>query len=159
MIGERRLLQIVIALACVVPICAGLDGVLRGAAMVSPGRVTADLDSHFRYLSGIFLMLGLAFASTISTIEREGPRFRLLAAMVVAGGLARALAWATTGAPGLAHQLGLVMELGVVPLLVLWQARIARLAASTYEKSCRGSRSGNSQHGQRPECRPGKPGR
>jgi len=129
MIGERRLLQITIALACLVPIVAGLDGVLRGAAMVSPGKVTADLDSHFRYLSGIFLILGLAFASTIAAIERQAARFRLLGAMVVAGGLGRALAWVATGAPSLVHQLALVMELGVVPLLMLWQARIARIAA------------------------------
>lgn len=129
MIGERRLLQITIALACLVPIVAGLDGVLRGAAMVSPGKVTADLDSHFRYLSGIFLILGLAFASTIAAIERQAARFRLLGVMVVAGGLGRALAWVATGAPLLVHQLALVMELGVVPLLMLWQARIARIAA------------------------------
>ncbi|ARR55995.1 hypothetical protein HY78_22360 [Rhizorhabdus wittichii DC-6] len=125
MIRERTLLQGVVAVACLVPILAGIDGVLRGAAMLRPGVVTADLDSHFRYLSGIFLMLGMAFVSTIPAIERQGPRFRLLGAMVVMGGLARLLSWAAVGAPSLPHRLGLVMELVVVPLLILWQARIA----------------------------------
>lgn len=133
MIGERALLKGIVAVACLVPILTGLDGVLRGAAMVRLAAVPADLDSHYRYLSGIFLVLGLAFASTIQAIERQGPRFRLLGAMVVVGGLARALSWAMVGEPSLPHRLGLVMELGVVPLLMLWQARVARRAADKRE--------------------------
>lgn len=126
--AERRALQTVVALACIVPILAGLDGVLRGPAMAGLRGAPPDLDSHFRYLSGIFLMLGFAFASTIQRIERRGERFRLLGAMVVTGGLARALGWAAVGAPGWEHRLGLIMELLVVPLLMLWQARVERLA-------------------------------
>jgi hypothetical protein len=128
MIGERALLKGVVAVACLVPILTGLDGVLRGAAMMRLAAVPADLDSHYRYLSGIFLMLGMAFASTIPAIERQGPRFRLLGSMVVMGGLARLLSWMMVGEPGLPHRLGLVMELVVVPLLILGQARVARAA-------------------------------
>lgn len=127
---ERKLLQCVVTLACLVPILTGLDGVLRGVAMFRLADIPPDLDSHFRYLSGIFLMMGLAFASTIPNIERRGPRFRLLGAMVVLGGLARALSWAMVGEPGLSHRMGLGMELIVVPLLMLWQARVARIANS-----------------------------
>lgn len=126
MIRERHILQAVVAIACLVPILTGLDGVVRGAAMFRLAAPTADLDSHFRYLSGIFLMMGFAFASTIPHIEQCGARFRLLGAMVVMGGLARALSWMTIGAPGMGHRFGLVMELGVVPLLMLWQARVER---------------------------------
>ncbi len=127
MIQERRLLQMAVAIACLIPILTGLDGVLRGAGMFRHVTPTADLDSHFRYLSGIFLMMGLAFASTVPHIEMNGRRFRLLAAMVVMGGLARALSWAMVGPPGTGHKLGLAMELVVVPLLALWQARVAQL--------------------------------
>lgn len=126
MIGERNLLQATVTVACLVPILTGLDGVLRGAAMFRLAAIPPDLDSHFRYLSGIFLMLGLAFASTVPAIERRGSRFRLLGAMVIMGGLARALSWATVGPPGVGHRLGLAMELIVVPLLMLWQTRVAR---------------------------------
>ena len=126
MTSERRLLQMVVAVACAVPILAGLDGVLRGPAIVSAHDASTDLDSHFRYMSGIFLTMGFGFVSTIRNIERNGRTFRLLGAMVVVGGLARALSWMTVGAPGLSQQFGLVMELVVVPLLLLWQARIAR---------------------------------
>ena len=128
MTGERRALQAVVALACLVPILTGLDGVTRGVAMFRLAAPTADLDSHFRYLSGIFLMLGLAFASTVPHIERQGRRFRLLGAMVIIGGFARMLSWVLVGPPGVEHRLGLAMELIVVPLLMLWQARVARKA-------------------------------
>jgi hypothetical protein len=123
---ERRLLQIVVAVACLVPLSAGTRGVLNGARFVGVTVPTPDLDSHFRYMSGIFLMMGIGFVTTIPNIERNGSRFRLLAAMVVLGGLARGLSWWQVGAPGFGHRFGLVMELGVVPLLVLWQARVAR---------------------------------
>jgi len=125
---ERRALQLAVALACLIPIVTGLSGVLRGATMFHLAVVPRDLDSHYRYLSGIFLMLGLAFASTVPAIERAGARFQLLGLMVISGGIARALSWAMVGAPGNGHRLGLVMELIVVPLLMLWQARVARRA-------------------------------
>ncbi|MES2443441.1 MAG: DUF4345 domain-containing protein [Pseudomonadota bacterium] len=127
--AERRLLQALVALAALIPLAVAGTSIVRGAAWLAHGPVTPDLDSHFRYLSGIFLVLGLGFASCIPRIEAMGPRFRLLGAMVVAGGLARALSLAEAGPPSTGHLAGLVMELVVVPLLLLWQARVARLFA------------------------------
>lgn len=125
--AERRLLQAAVAVACLVPLTAGGAGVLQGAAMVLRGTpAPTDLDSHFRYLSGILLGIGIAFAACVPTIERRGPTFRLLAALVVAGGLARLWGAAEQGLPSAGHRFGLVMELGVVPALTLWQARVAR---------------------------------
>ena len=126
----RRLLQAVIAILSLVPISTGGAGVLAGASFVG---ATADapisLDSHFRYLSGIFLALGLVFVSTIPAIERRTGRFRVAATLVVCGGLGRLVSWTTVGVPGTGHLAGLGLELVVVPLLVLWQARVARQAA------------------------------
>lgn len=124
--AERRLLQALVALAALIPLSVASTSIFRGAAWLDHRAVSADLDSHFRYLSGIFLMLGLGFASCIPRIEAKGPRFRLLGAMVVAGGLARALSLVEVGPPSAGHVAGLVMELGVTPSLLLWQARIAR---------------------------------
>lgn len=126
---EVRLLQFVVALACLVPVLTSLDGIVRGAAVFGslPRPVPADLDSHFRYLSGIFLAMGLGFVGCVPGIERKGARFRALGAMVVAGGLARGWSWIAVGAPPIGHRFGLVMELVVVPALLLWQARVARI--------------------------------
>lgn len=124
---ERRALQAVVAIACLVPLATGGISVMRGPGWLGHTvSVPTDLDSQFRYVSGIFFALGLAFVTCIRAIERKGARFRLLGTLVVAGGLSRALSWAMVGAPSSGHQLGLVMELGVVPLLMLWQGRVAR---------------------------------
>ena len=86
----------------------------------------ADLDSHFRYLSGLLLGIGLGFAACIPSLERRGRLFRALGLVVVAGGLARLWSLADAGAPTGPHLAALFLELGLVPLLVLWQARVAR---------------------------------
>lgn len=122
---ERTLLQLAVAVACLVPLSVSVLSIVRGAAWLQPVP-SVDLDSHFRYLSGIFLALGLGFASCIPGIEAKGDRFRLLGAMVVAGGLARLVALSANGVPSGGHVAGLGIELVVVPLLLAWQTRIAR---------------------------------
>lgn len=124
---EKRLLQIVVALAGLVPVGAGLAGALWGPAML--GQMgDAALDSHYRYLSGLLLGIGLAFWSTLPGIERQGRRFGLLTLIVVVGGVSRAFGMLVTGPPGPAMSLALIMELAVTPLLYLWRERVARLA-------------------------------
>lgn len=130
--AEKRLLQATMAVVLLLPASAVIPSILTGPGFLSqPPVVPSDLDSHFRYLSGIFLALLLLFASTIPTIERQGPRVRLLGLMVVVGGLCRLWSLLSIGVPSLGHQLGLVVELGVVPLILVWQARLAR----RYERS------------------------
>lgn len=127
MLTERRLLQAAVAVLALVPVAAGAAGVLFGPRFVQATLpVPADLDSHFRYLSGIFLALGVTFWSTVPAIQRRTPVFRLASSLVVVGGLARLGSLAAVGAPGWPHLAGLVLELGVVPLLAVWQARVAR---------------------------------
>jgi hypothetical protein len=124
---EKRLLQIVVAVACLVPLSVGGQSILHGPGFLGHASVIpTDLDSHFRYISGIFFALGLGFVSCVPAIENKGPRFRLLGAMVVCGGLARVVSLLAVGPPSRGHVFGLAMELGVVPLLVLWQAGFAK---------------------------------
>ncbi len=121
---ERTLLQAAVAIASLVPLSVASVSVVRGAIWLQPAPAT-DLDSHFRYLSGIFLVMGIAFLTCIPAIESKTGRFRLLGAMVVGGGLARLVSLGTVGEPSPGHLLGLCIELIVVPLLVAWQARVA----------------------------------
>ena len=129
---ERRMLQIAVAIACLVPFAAGLGGIVEGPGFVQgvSDPVPTDLDSHFRYLSGLLFGLGLGFAACIPRIETKGLLFRGLAVAVAAGGLARLVSLLGVGAPSAGHLFGLAMELGIVPLLALWQARLARRFAS-----------------------------
>ncbi|WP_293904851.1 DUF4345 domain-containing protein [Phenylobacterium sp.] len=117
---ERRLLQLAIAAAGLVPVSAGVWGGLGGMHTVG---VTAD--SHARYLSGLLLAIGLIFWWAIPTIERRGAVVRTLTVVVLVGGLARLAGLVHSGAAPAAI-LPLVMELGVTPLLALWRERVAR---------------------------------
>lgn len=121
---ERRLLQQAVGLGGIVPFAAGLYGVLFGTALT--GDVTSvSADSHFRYLSGLLLGIGICFWSTIPNIEERTGRFRLLTLLVIIGGLARLAGFLFTGLPSVFMIGGLVMELVVTPLLCLWQTRVA----------------------------------
>lgn len=85
-----------------------------------------DLESHYRYLSGLLLGVGIGFAASIPTIERRSELFAALAGIVVVGGFARLYALLIYGMPSMPHFLALGMELAVVSLLFFWQRRVAR---------------------------------
>ncbi|MES2989098.1 MAG: DUF4345 domain-containing protein [Pseudomonadota bacterium] len=124
---EKRVLQAAMCLTLMLPMYAALTGVVRGPEFLDHNSaLTRDLDSHFRYLNGIFLALLACYASTIPQIERMTSRLRLLSMLVITGGLMRALSWALVGAPTKGHRIGLVIELVIVPLMLLWQARLSR---------------------------------
>lgn len=126
-LAEKRLLQGVMVATLLLPLSAAIAGVTGGPHFLGhPPVIPTDLDSHFRYVSGLFLGMLLLFASCIPAVERKGPRLRLLAAMVVLGGAFRLLSLVLVGMPSLGHCIGLGIELIEVPLLVLWQARVAR---------------------------------
>ena len=113
-----------------VPLGAGAAGILRGPAMFGAVDAAAGLDSHFRYLSGLLLAIGLGFLSSLPRIERQSRRFQLLAVIVIIGGLARLLSSFALGRPTLAVTAALGMELVVTPALALWQDRVARRAGA-----------------------------
>ena len=124
------MLQQVVAAAALVPILTGLFGVMYGLDLVAPelsGRQPGvSADSHFRYLSGLLLGIGLCFWATIPAIEAKSTLFRFLTLMVFIGGLGRLIGLYRTGVPSIAMLGGLGMELVVTPVLCLWQARVAR---------------------------------
>ncbi|TDR94136.1 uncharacterized protein DUF4345 [Enterovirga rhinocerotis] len=122
---RRRLLQQAIGAAALIPVAAGLYGVLFGPALTGE-RLGTSGDSHYRYLSGLHLAVGLLCWSTIPSIESTGPRFRLLTLMVFIGGLARFFGMTLAGLPSFYMLGALTMELVVMPILCFWQWRIAR---------------------------------
>ncbi len=130
---ERRLLQAALLLGCLSPLLFGLKGMIEGPAMlfgVEPGRSAPDLDSHYRYLSGVFFGVGLILVSCVPRIEARTARLRWVAAAIVIGGLARLAGLVLSATPSAAHYAALGGELGLTPLLVLWQARVARRSKS-----------------------------
>jgi hypothetical protein len=126
---EKLVLQIVVAVACLVPIGAGLAGVLDGPRLFADDiSGVTDLDSQFRYLSGLLLAVGLFYAANVARIEKNTHNILLLTGIVVIGGLGRAAAALSRGLPSHGTAAALAMELVVVPAIALWQLRIARQA-------------------------------
>ncbi|MGH6995869.1 MAG: DUF4345 domain-containing protein [Stellaceae bacterium] len=124
---ETRTLQVVVAIGSLVPIAAGGTGVILGPGFFGGHAVaSADLDGHFRYLSGLLLGIGLAYLSAVPRIEKRRQRFLLLAGLVVLGGLGRLLSILLRGAPSHSMIFALIMELAVTPAITLWQLSIAR---------------------------------
>ena len=124
--NSKRLLQIAIAVAGLVPVLAGGLGALNPERLHLAGSPHAL--THAAYLSGLLLGLGLGFWSLIPTIERQSRAVTLLTAMVLVGGLARAFTAARLG-PWDAHvMVPLIMELGVTPALWAWQRRVSSLS-------------------------------
>ncbi len=122
---ERRLLQLAVAVAAIVPVAAGASGVLLGPALTQ-AAVTAVADGHYRYLSGLLLGIGLCFWGLIPSIERRATTFRILTLIVFVGGLGRLVGLVILDDPGTPPMVaGLFMELAGTPALCLWQARIA----------------------------------
>ncbi|WP_292864925.1 DUF4345 domain-containing protein [Mesorhizobium sp.] len=129
-------LQLVVAVLAATPVLVGLEGILSGPEFLNVAAPwPVDLDSHFRFLSGFFLAVGIAWYSCIPHIETKTERFRLLAACTFAGGLARLFSLLTTGEPSAGHMAGLCVELFAVPALVWWQACVANKAAETARAS------------------------
>lgn len=124
---ERKLLQRVVAVLGLIPVVVAAWGIIWGLPFADQSLVVdVSVASHYRYLSGLLLAVGLLFWSTIPAIETKANRFRILTLAVFIGGLARLVGLALTGVASLPMLGGLLMELIVTPTLCLWQARVAR---------------------------------
>ncbi|QMW22602.1 DUF4345 domain-containing protein [Sandaracinobacteroides saxicola] len=125
--AEKRLLQATLLLLALSPLSVGLLGALGGPAGLGEGdAVAGDVSSHWRYLSGIFLGLGIMLLSCVRHIEREGRLFGFVCLAVVLGGLARLGGGLLEGWPSSGYRIGLLLELGVTPAVWAWQQRVAR---------------------------------
>jgi len=127
-LNERRMLQGAVAVAAIVPVAGGLFGSLVGSAFTQ-SPIAGSPDSHYRYLSGLLLGIGLCFWWLVGAIEIRTTLFRVLTLIVVVGGIGRLIGLVVLDDMAAPTMLGgLVMELVVTPLLCLWQGRIARLS-------------------------------
>jgi hypothetical protein len=117
-------LQVAVGVFGLVPVAAGLAGTVAGFSMLGEDA-SVSADSHFRYLSGLLLAIGLLFWSSIPRIERQTRLVRTLTAIVFVGGLARLGGVVLVGEPSAPMLFGLTMELVVTPLVCFWQSRIA----------------------------------
>ncbi|MGF1455541.1 MAG: DUF4345 domain-containing protein [Alphaproteobacteria bacterium] len=126
---ERRLFQLIIGLLSLVPLANAAIAAGPGIVFFLPegAPVSVDLDNQFRYLSGVYLAATFAAWWTLGNIEDRMVPFRIVGLAIMAGGVGRVFSIVALGPPtDPALLVGLVIELGVVPLLLAWQIRLRR---------------------------------
>lgn len=87
-----------------------------------------SLDSNLRFMGGIGVGLGLVLLWITPHIERHTSPFRLIWFCALLGGGGRIVSWMDVGQPPMPMVVFTAVEVVVVPILFVWQARIARTA-------------------------------
>jgi hypothetical protein len=122
----KKGLQFTIAILSIIPILIGLVGITQGTTRwLAASSITPDFDSHYRYITGYYLSLGMLGLWMIPRIEQHTDLFRILCASVFMGGVGRAFSIVQVGIPNLSALMFTGIEL-CFPLLLLWQAKIPR---------------------------------
>jgi hypothetical protein len=119
---ERKLLQAAVAVAGFAGVVLGLTGVLFGTLYADLSG-DAVLDSYVRFGKGVLLAIGLVYWSCIPRVELRGDRISL-----ALGTLSRLFSAVGHGVPTLGIVANLIAGLILVPLLWLWQRRVAAMA-------------------------------
>ena len=127
---ERRLFQGIVGTLGLIPLIGFAIGMTSGIAYFLPegAERPVNLDNQFRYLSGVYTAVTLAIWWTLPRLEERLAPLRIVCAGVFLGGVGRLVSMATYGAPSDRTMVaGVALEMVVVPLLLLWQTRLARL--------------------------------
>jgi hypothetical protein len=120
-----------LAVLSLLPLTFGVLGISLGANRFMPGgMVSANLDSQFRFLSAWYLGLAVLAWWMLPQIEKHTVLFRIICGAVFLGGVARLFAVMASGMPDTRFVIVMVIEL-LFPLLIPWQAMVARLAAKS----------------------------
>ena len=126
------LFRIVVGLLSIIPLIGVVIGYGPGVAFLMPegSDFPARLDNQFRYLSGVYLgVTGAALWAMINPAKHLAP-IRIACLGVFAGGIGRVVSMVHMGPPDDMNMIvGVGIELVLVPLMLLWQTRIAANAA------------------------------
>jgi hypothetical protein len=128
---ERRLFQGIVGLLSLVPLIGLAIGLTSGVAYFLPAgsAIDPDLDNQFRYLSGVYTAVTIAIWWTLPRLEERLAPLRIVCAGIVLGGIGRLASMATHGPPEDRTMVaGVVLEVVIVPLLLVWHTRLARRA-------------------------------
>lgn len=130
--GGRRQLQVTLGVLAGIPFASGLTGMLAGPAAAPGGtsRVTASLDSEYRFTNAFWFATAPLVWSALPRVERETALLRTTLGVIFVGGFARLVSWRATGRPHPVFIAALGLELFGVPGLLLWQRAVSRRAGT-----------------------------
>ena len=127
-------LQITIGIISMVPIFVGLNGIFRGPAILDKtSNYSIPLDSHFRYLSGFPVAMGIILLRSLPTIDRDNSDLRRACLFIVIGGVGCLWGLITVGLETGAV-VATIVELFVLPFVCLWQNQIQKKTMRSRKK-------------------------
>jgi Domain of unknown function (DUF4345) len=123
---SRRALRAVFYGGGALATAAGLDSAVRGARSIpGQGRANPAMESEVRFYGGIYAGYGAAVLCAARRADRDTTAVRALMGTLFLAGLARASGWRGVARPHLLQRALLVIELGLPPLIVAWQAQLS----------------------------------
>jgi hypothetical protein len=136
---ELRAFYGVVGLILVIPQVAGLVGAFGGLAGMArlfgvddQIAISPVLRNNFRAVCcAFFSWVPLVVWSLAALPERAGA-FRIIVGCAFLAGFARLTGWLVEGYPGVVPLGIMTIELGVMPILFLWHARLVRLARAPH---------------------------
>jgi hypothetical protein len=126
---SKRTLQITSAVLAAIPVATGIVGMfgINDPLYASAGLpASALLDTNLRFFSGVWFGVGAAMYWIIPSIDRQTLLFRVLWGMIFVGGIGRLLSMLMLAVPPVPFIGFTVLELAGAPLMVFWQARLAK---------------------------------
>ena len=123
----RRSLRLTILVLAAIAVTTGTISALFGTDVIAGGDATSkSVESELRFYAVWYLGAGVFLASLAPRIEQRGAALRGVCLVLFLGGIGRVLAIAGSGWPHPLYVGLMALELLLPPVLVLWQARVAR---------------------------------
>jgi Domain of unknown function (DUF4345) len=128
---KKLLFKIVAGILACIPIVTGFIGTFFKdpffpISIVLPEPVLSNLDNEWRFMSAIWLSIGVCFLWMLPQIEKYAQSFQMLLALIAIGGIGRAISWALHGTPSTDLIIFTSIELIVCPLLIIWLRQIVK---------------------------------
>ncbi len=126
---NKRPLQVLTAILGAVPLLTGFVGLFGLSDPIYASAnlpANALLDSNLRFLSGVWLGLGLAVMWLVPRIDSQTVLFRVLWGMIFLGGVGRLLSMFFVGWPPAPFIAFTVLEIVGAPIFIAWQARLSK---------------------------------
>jgi hypothetical protein len=117
-------LQIVLGILSLIPMLFSILGITQGAGRLLPeDLITANFDSHYRYITGYYISLSLIAWWIIPNVEKHTTVLRIICSGIFLGGVGRLLSISQVGLPDPFAIKFTCLEL-LLPLLCVWQAKL-----------------------------------
>jgi hypothetical protein len=126
---SKRGLQILNGVLAAIPVVTGIvgmSGVSDPLYASPPLPQSILLDSNLRFLSGVWLGLGIAMYWTLPDIDKKRALFRALWGMIFVGGIGRLISMLVLTLPPAPFIGFTALEIVGAPIMVFWQARLAK---------------------------------